>query len=84
MPYSNFSCRMISENCVQLDLSTTRVDLSFHIFDSGQLALSNVDYEELKDLEDRLMELEELFYLLTRRGINLVNSHLSCKGKRGT
>lgn len=72
---------MISESCIQLDLSTKRVDLVFHIFDSGKVALAKVDYEELKDLEDQRMELEELFYLLATRGINLVASHLSCTKK---
>ena len=64
---------------MQLDITTHRIVLSFHIFNTGKLALSNIEYEELKDLKDKKMELEELFHILLKRGINLIVSHLKCK-----
>lgn len=73
---------MVSEDCARFDISTHRVVLSFHVFGSGKVSLTNVEYEELKDLEDLHMEVEELFYFLTKRGINLAISDVSCKGKR--
>lgn len=75
---------MVSEGCVQLDVSTKRLDLSFRVFDSGLVALSNVNYEELKDLEGRALELDALFHALMKRGINLAASHLSCRVEQTT